>query len=146
MGKLFGILLVGLFTAGTAHAALSIECGDDVDAGDMTVGKPVLQVSSVAENFIGLASDKRGGWSMKYRGEEYPPKSAVGSEKRVAHGEVLAQIEITVEVATAPSGPVGKRLVIENPYDDIPLLVEYNLGGFTGPLKVKDYACISTQD
>lgn len=146
MGKLFGALLAGMFTVGQAHAALSIECGDDVDAGNMTVGKPVLMIGSTSDNFVGSASDKAGGWTMKYRGEEYPPHQAIGSEKRVAHGEVLSQIEITIQVATAPSGPVGKRLVIENPYDDIPLLVEYNLGGFTGPIKLKDYACVSTQD
>lgn len=128
------------------HAAISIECGEDVDAGAMTVGKRVLVLSSQDENFLGQASERADGWSMEYRGQKYPAEKATASEKRTDHGEVLAKIEINIHYAMTPIGEVGKRLVIENPYDDIPILIEYKMGGVTGPLETGNYACISTHD
>lgn len=141
-----GFLAAIAFVGHSAMASYAVECGSTTNVESAKVTGQILSLSSEDDNFTGSASESVNGWSMTFSGKEYPPNQATARVIKAKDSAHVEAIEVTVIFGTSPSGDVGERLVISNPYSDEPTLDVYNVGGFTGPLKTANYKCISFID
>ena len=57
------------------------------------------------------------------------------------NGQVI--VEIKLQFDSTPTGAVGLTYKLIGLYDDEPVLEKYNMGGFTGPIKVGTFQCVS---
>jgi hypothetical protein len=140
----FALAALTVLFANTSHASIYISCGTGEPNEEMSYGEnQELQISSADDVFEGPVG---GTWELKLGANEdwmqpTPSVTAVLTGVEGARG-----VEVTIQSANTPSGPVGIRYILNDIYSDTPSLEKYTYGGFTGAMKIGEYNCVSAID
>lgn len=138
------LLSIGVAAPLAKADALAVECGKDITWNDdyPTVVEPAISISATSlEEFEGPVG---GSWSLELGGKEVP-KNAKGVSVTIDQDQWhVNAIIIRVIHARTASRPVGTEYIIYNPYSEESVRAEkYNIGGFTGRIKVGSFKCYS---
>jgi len=137
-------IIVSLAFVQPALAYTYVKCGKTVSVEDLTTEGFELEISSETDEYSGAVG---GNWQMKLGSED--SKWLKSNRNIVAKKTVnkkSTDIDISIIKANTPSGPVGTQYKLFGLYSEQPRLEKYNVGGFTGYLKVGEYQCASAND
>src|SRR5688500_16205914 len=135
-GLLLVTLLIASFFTPVSFANTYVKCGLEAsfDRAPDVVGYELELSSEGEDDYSGPVGEK---WNMKLGREDsewLEPNSKV-TAKNFLKGEDTI-VEITIEIGSSVTGPVGTRYVLTSLYDDEPTLEKYTMGGFAGTIKI----------
>jgi hypothetical protein len=142
----FLLLISAVLFSFMANASTYVQCGKQVNIDPETsvvsVDSYQLEVSSDDDDYSGAVGIS---WNMKVDnpvGDWMPTNPRITAKSYSEDG--IFVVEITHIIDNSLGGPVGVVYKILDFYSDFPTLEKYNLGGFTGFLKVGRFECFSS--
>ena len=143
--KSFYLALVVSFFSPQSFANTYVKCAEAIDSETFEVTNYELELSSEgSDDYSGPVGIN---WNLKLESEEsnwLAPNLKIMAKTSTEDGQTI--VEITIEVGSSISGPVGTRYVLTGLYDEAPVLEKFTMGGFAGTVKIGTYECFSSND
>lgn len=142
---IYSTLLLAVFSV-QAHASSYVMCGKKVHQnadGDLHVTGYELELSSGNDDYSGIVGKN---WNLKLQenGDWLESTKKITAKSYEENDTTI--VEVSIINGISPSGPVGTKYKLIGLYDDYPSLEKYNIGGFTGNVKIDTFACFSGND